>query len=69
MQTWQRETYRVEERDFDRDLHVFWVIKGDTLVGKISPDSIEEQQIIIEDLNNGECVDGWEDGFGGTISI
>ena len=69
MITWKRDTYIVEEREFDHDLHSFWVIKGDTLVGKITPDSLEEQEVIIEDLNNGECVNGWEDGFGGTIRI
>lgn len=69
MRTWKRETYIVEEREFDHDLHSFWVIKGDIIVGKITPDSLESQQQIIEDLDNEYDVNGWEDGFGGTISI
>lgn len=67
LKKWKREGYTVVEREFDYDLHVFAVI----VVGKkeqiITPDSIESMKSIIESLDNGEDVDGWEDGMGNTI--
>lgn len=67
MKVWKREGYRVEEVEFDGDLREFEVIKNGEVIGTITPDSLEAMEQIIEDLNNGEDVDGWEDGKGGTI--
>jgi hypothetical protein len=69
MRTWEREGYKVEEREFDHDLHVFDVVKGNEVVATITPASIEDMEEIIADLDNGEDVNGWEDGMGNTIAI
>ena len=69
LKTWERNTYTVEEREFDGDLHEFDVIKNGEVIATITPETIEDMQAIIEDLDNGEDVDGWEDGKGNTINI
>lgn len=69
MGTWEREGYTVKERRFDHDLHVFDVIKNDEVIATITPATIEDMLQIIEDLDNGEDVDGWEDGMGNTIRV
>lgn len=69
LKTWERNTYTVEEREFDGDLHEFDVVKDGEVIATINPETIEDMQAIIEDLDNGEDVDGWEDGNGNTINI
>ncbi|PDY73564.1 hypothetical protein [Bacillus cereus] len=69
MRTWEREGYKVVEVEYNFDLHAFDVIKKEEVVATITPNTIEEMNQIIEDLNGGEDVDGWEDGMGSTISI
>ncbi len=69
MRTWEREGYKVIEVEHNFDLHAFDVIKKEKVVATITPNTIEEMNQIIEDLNDGEGVDGWEDGMGNTISI
>ena len=69
LRTWERNTYIVEEKEFDGDLHEFDVIKNGEVIATINPATIEDMQAIIEDLDNGEDVDGWEDGNGNTINI
>ncbi|KFN12822.1 hypothetical protein [Bacillus pseudomycoides] len=69
MRTWNREGYKVVEIEFDFDLHAFEVIKDEELIATITPNTIEDMQQIIEDLDNGEDVNGWEDGMGNTISF
>lgn len=69
MRTWEREGYTVVEKDFDHDLHVFDVIKNGEVIATITPPDIEDMNQIIEDLDNGEDVNGWEDGMGNTISV
>lgn len=70
MKVWQREGYEVVEVEFDYDLHEFMVIKeGGDVIATITPGSIEDMQQIINELDNGEDVDGWEDGKGNTIDI
>lgn len=69
MRTWEREGYKVVEVEYNFDLHAFDVIKKEEVVATITPNTIEEMNQIIEDLNGGEDVDGWEDGMGNTISI
>ncbi len=69
LKIWERKGYTVEEKEFDYDLHQFEVIKDGEVIATITPGSIEDMNQIIEDLDNGEDVDGWEDGNGNTISI
>ena len=69
MKTWEREGYKVVEKEFDYDLHEFDVIKDGETIATITPDSIESMNSIIDALDNGEDVDGWEDGMGNTIHI
>lgn len=70
LRTWGRNGYSVTEVEFDGDLHEFMVIKeGGDVIATITPDSIESMNQIIEDLDEGADVDGWEDGKGNVISI
>ncbi|PEI44624.1 hypothetical protein [Bacillus pseudomycoides] len=69
MRTWNREGYQVEEVELDYDLHAFEIVKDEEVIAKITPNTIEDMKQIIEDLDNGEDVNGWEDGMGNTISI
>ena len=69
MRTWKRESYTVEEKEFDFDLREFDVVKNDEVIATITPGSLEEMGEIVMDLDSGECVDGWEDGKGNTIRI
>lgn len=69
MRTWKREGYEVVEKEFDYDLHQFEIIKDEEVKFTITPASIVDMQSIIEDLDAGEDVNGWEDGMGNTISI
>lgn len=68
LRTWERSGYTVEMVDFDYDLKAFEVVQGDK-VQTIYPATIEDMQAIIDDLDAGECVDGWEDGLGNTVVI
>jgi len=67
MRTWKRENYTVEEREFDYSLHCFAVVQDDKEDQIITPGSIKEMNSIIKFLDDGEGVDGWEDGQGNTI--
>lgn len=69
IKVWERKGYTVEEKEFDYDLHQFDVIKDGEIIATITPGSVEDMKSIIEDLDAGEDVDGWEDGNGNTISI
>lgn len=70
MRTWERENYYVAEEAFDHDLHKFVIYSNDDEVfGEIYPNSIEDMETVIDDLDNGADVDGWEDGQGNTIKI
>ena len=69
MKTWQRKGYTVEEREFDYDLLKFVVIQEDEEDQEIVPDSFEVMAEIVHALDNGEDVDGWENGNGETIKI
>ncbi len=66
---WERKGYSVVEMEFDGELHTFDIIKGEEVIATITPNTIEDMNQIIKDLDNGEDVDGWEDGMGNTISI
>lgn len=68
LRTWEREGYTVEMVEHDFDLKAFEVIQGET-VQTIYPATIEDMQSIIDDLDAGEDVNGWEDGLGNLIVI
>lgn len=69
MRTWKRNGYEVVEVEFDGDLHEFEIVQNDEVIATITPNTIEDMEAIIKDLNNGEDVNGWEDGMGNTIYI
>lgn len=68
LKKWERKGYTVEMVEYDHDLKAFEVVQGDK-VQTIYPATIEDMKRIIIDLDNGEDVDGWEDGLGNTIVI
>src|SRR5690625_3213781 len=68
MEKWIRSGYTVEKVEFDYDLKEFEVRQGDK-VQTISPATIEDMEDIIDALNDGEDVNGWEDGIGNTIYV
>lgn len=68
LRTWERNGYTVEMVEWDYDLKAFEVIQGEE-TQTIVPTTIEDMNEIIEALDNGEDVDGWEDGNGNTILI
>ena len=67
MRKWKRNGYTVEEREFDYSLHVFAVLVDGKKEQIIYPASIEDMESLIADLDNGDDVQGWEDGNGNTI--
>lgn len=67
--TWEFKNYTVEEVDFDHNLHQFNVVQNDEVKEEINPETLPEQDLIINDLDAGRDVNGWEDGNGNTISI
>ncbi|MFI8680419.1 helix-turn-helix domain-containing protein [Bacillus thuringiensis] len=69
MKIWERKGYTIVEVEHNYDLHAFEIIQNEEVVATITPNTIEDMNQIIEDLNNGEDVNGWEDGMGNTISI
>jgi hypothetical protein len=69
MRVWEREGYRVEERPFDHDLHEFDVVKDGEVIATITPADLDDMQRIVEALDAGEDVNGWDDGMGNTIHI
>jgi hypothetical protein len=69
MKTWTREGYEVVEVAFDHDLHQFEVVQDGETLFTITPPDLDNQAQIIEDLDAGEDVNGWEDGMGNTIYV
>ena len=69
MKTWKRSNYMVEEQEHDYCLHKFVVTQADEVVYEIVPDDREVMAKIIKALDNGEEINGWEDGNGNTIKI
>lgn len=68
IKVWEKENYTVEMVEHDFDLKAFEVRQGDD-VQTIYPATIEDMENIVEALDAGECVDGWEDGMGNVIII
>ena len=72
MKTWEFENgIRVEEAEFDYDLHILKVYHNDDYLGSITPDCIETMERCFEDLDNGSnpVEDEWMDGMGNTCTI
>ena len=63
IKVWERNNYKVYEREFNYDLHKFVVVQFG-MVQTIIPNTIEDMNQIITDLNNGLDVNGWDDGAG-----
>ena len=66
IKVWERKNYKVYEREFDYNLHKFVVVQFG-MVQTIIPNTIEDMEQIITDLDNGLDVNGWDDGAGNTI--
>lgn len=62
---------RVEEVDFDYDLHIFKVYSGDRYLGNVWPSIIEDMNECIAQLNDGSdpVTDSWEDGYGNPCTL
>ena len=70
MRTWVRNGYKVVEVEFDYDLHQFEVVRDSgEIIATITPFDLDDQNDIIEALDAGQGVEGWEDGHGNTITI
>lgn len=69
MKIWERDGYIVEEREFDYDLHRLSVIVDGVELYEIIPSDIDNMKDMMEELDNGADVEGWEDGQGNTIRI
>jgi hypothetical protein len=62
--------YEVNEVPFDYELHEFMVVlSGGRRINTITPNDLRDQQRIIKALDAGECVEGWDDGRGGTVHL
>ena len=66
IKVWERNNYKVYEREFNYDLHKFVVVQF-SMVQTIIPNTIEDMNQIITDLDSGLDVNGWDDGVGNTI--
>jgi hypothetical protein len=69
MRIWERDGYQVVEKEFDHDLHEFEVVKDGEVIATITPADMDDMRRIVEALDAGEGVNGWEDGTGNTIHI
>lgn len=73
MNKWRTKLVRIEEREFDYDLHVFAVYRNsdNAYLGDISPSNFEDMKEIQINLFQGVCpiTNGWEDGMGNTCNI
>lgn len=65
---WERENYVVREEDFDGALHMF-VVWQYGIPQEIVPNTIEDMESIIKDLDEGADVKGWEDGNGNSVYL
>lgn len=72
MREWKFENgIRVEEREYDHNLHCFAVYAGDRYLGSVYPDLIGDMKSCIEELDDGydPITSGWEDGMGNVCNI
>lgn len=69
MKKWYRNGYFVQEVSFNFALHEFQIIRHAKVIHTITPETVEDMNRIIEALDAGEDVNGWENGSGETIAI
>lgn len=72
MKTWEfADGTRIEEAEFDYDLHILKVYNNGKHLGNIYPSDIEDMEKLFADLDNGSnpIEDCWEDGCGHTCAI
>lgn len=76
MKNWRFEnvegkTVEVNEVEYDGALHKFEVFANDEYLGSVIPDSLQDMQDCIGDLNDGydPITVGWEDGRGNLCTI
>ncbi len=69
MRIWERDGYKVIEQDLDFYLRQFAVVVEGMENQIISPNNIESMLSIIDALDAGADVKGWEDGKGNTIHV
>ena len=70
LRTWLRGSYIVREAEFDGDLREFYIeVKGGETLAIITPDNLDDYKRIVDDLDCGEDVYGWEDGLGNEINF
>lgn len=68
--TWIRENCEIREVDCDADRHTFEVFDTTgNYMGVIDADDADQTREIASQLNNGEDIEGWEDGHGNTIDF
>ena len=69
MRTWERGYYKVVEIEHNYGLHAFEVVQDGKVISAIWPDDEEAMQHIINELDAGADVNGWENGMGGTVHV
>ena len=72
MREWKFENgIEVYEVEFDFDLHAFKVYNEENFLGTVFPDSIENMESMIEELDDGkDLISGhWEDGRGNSCTL
>lgn len=67
MKKWNRDGYKIEERIHDYDLNKLVVVYKDKTEHEIIFDTIADFSEAVRSLDKGDCIDGWEDGFGNTV--
>ncbi|APC48308.1 hypothetical protein BME96_09070 [Virgibacillus halodenitrificans] len=66
---WVREGYEIKEIKSQGNLHEFEVVKGSEVVATIAPADVYDMEMIKADLDDGDDVNGWDDGKGNTINV
>jgi len=69
MKIWSRNGYTVEEREFDYNLHKFVIVVDGEDAAEIVPDTVEDMQDVISQLDTGEEAVGMADGQGGEVYL
>lgn len=72
MRTWNFDNgIEVLESEYDYDLHCFKVYNRANYLGTIYPNTIEDMENCIRELDNGSdpITDDWEDGMGNCCTL
>jgi hypothetical protein len=68
MKTWTTAGYKVFEEAFDYDLHCFRVVTDNKEDQYIYPQTFDDMDLLIDALDRGLDINGFENGFGETIT-